>query len=127
VLVGDAFAFLDPVFSSGVFLALKSAEMAADATAEALANGDTRATAFADYGENLCGHIETMRKIVYAFYDRQFSFAKLIRKHPDLRPKLTDLLIGNVDGQDYTDLSKAIAELAELPEPLEYGRVAVGA
>ena len=30
-LVGDAFSFLDPVFSSGVFLALKSGEMAADA------------------------------------------------------------------------------------------------
>ena len=30
-LVGDAFAFLDPLFSTGVFLALKSGEMAADA------------------------------------------------------------------------------------------------
>ncbi len=127
VLVGDAFAFLDPVFSSGVFLAFKSAEMAADATHAALENDDTRASAFAAYGESLCGHIETMRKIVYAFYDRQFSFAKLIRQHPDLRPKLTDLLIGNVDGQDYSDLSKAIADLADLPEPLDYGRVPVEA
>ncbi len=127
VLVGDAFAFLDPVFSSGVFLALKSGEMAADATHAALAGEDASAGAFADYGEKLCGHIETMRKIVYAFYDEQFSFAKLIRQHPDLRPKLTDLLIGNVDGQDYTDLSNAIAELAELPEPLDYGRIAVQA
>jgi flavin-dependent dehydrogenase len=126
-LVGDAFAFLDPVFSSGVFLALKSGEMAADATHAALENDDTGAAAFAGYGESLCGHIETMRKIVYAFYDRQFSFAKLIRRHPDLRPKLTDLLIGNVDGMDYSDLSMAIADLADLPEPLDYGRVAVQA
>ena len=29
--MGDAFNFLDPVFSSGVFLALRSSEMAAEA------------------------------------------------------------------------------------------------
>jgi flavin-dependent dehydrogenase len=123
VLVGDAFAFLDPVFSSGVFLALKSGEMAADAAHDALENGDTSAAAFAHYGETLCGHIETMRRIVYAFYDKDFSFAKLVRKYPDLRPKLTDVLIGNIEGKDYTDLARAIAEFAELPEPLDYGRV----
>jgi flavin-dependent dehydrogenase len=123
VLVGDAFAFLDPVFSSGVFLALKSGEMAADAAHAALEKGDTSSSAFAHYGETLCGHIETMRRIVYAFYDKDFSFAKLIRKYPDLRPKLTDVLIGNVEGQDYTDLARAIADFAKLPEPLDYGRV----
>jgi flavin-dependent dehydrogenase len=123
LLVGDAFAFLDPVFSSGVFLALKSGEMAADAVAAALDQGDTSAAAFACYGEELCGHIETMRRIVYAFYDPEFSFAKLIRKHPDLRGRLTDVLIGNVDGKDYTELMRAISELADLPEPLAYGRV----
>jgi flavin-dependent dehydrogenase len=123
VLVGDAFAFLDPVFSSGVFLALKSGEMAADAAHAALEKGDTSAAAFAQYGEDLCGHIETMRRIVYAFYDKDFSFAKLIRKYPDLRPKLTDVLIGNIEGKDYTDLAQAIADFAELPEPLDYGRV----
>ena len=122
VLVGDAFSFLDPVFSSGVFLALKSGEMAADATHAALSNNDTSASAFTNYGEALCGHIETMRKIVYAFYDPDFSFGKLIRKHPDLRPKLTDLLIGNVENVDFTDLLAAMSEIADLPEPLEHGR-----
>jgi flavin-dependent dehydrogenase len=38
VLVGDAFAFLDPVFSSGVFLAMSGAELAAAAVDEALRN-----------------------------------------------------------------------------------------
>jgi flavin-dependent dehydrogenase len=127
ILVGDAFAFLDPVFSSGVFLALKSGEMAADAVDAALANGDTSASAFAGYGDVLCGHIETMRRVVYAFYDPDFSFAKLIRKYPDLRPRLTDVLIGNVEGQDYTDLAQAMADFAKLPEPLAYGRVATAA
>ena len=123
VLVGDAFAFLDPVFSSGVFLALKSGEMAADAAHAALATGDVSASAFADYGEQLCSHIEVMRKLVYAFYDKDFSFGKLIRKHPDLRAKLTDCLIGNIEGQDYSGLAAAMAEIAELPSDLDYGQI----
>jgi flavin-dependent dehydrogenase len=38
VLIGDAFAFIDPVFSSGVFLAMSSAERAADVVDSALRN-----------------------------------------------------------------------------------------
>ena len=41
----------------------------------------------------------------------------------ELRGRLTDVLIGNIDGKDYSDLMRAISELAELPEPLDYGRV----
>src|SRR5262249_41409311 len=40
VLIGDAFGFLDPLYSSGVLLALKSGELAADAIVEGLARGD---------------------------------------------------------------------------------------
>src|SRR5262245_38697191 len=50
-LVGDAFAFLDPLFSTGVFLALKSGEMAADTIHDALASGDVSAAHFESYYE----------------------------------------------------------------------------
>lgn len=123
VLVGDAFAFLDPVFSSGVFLALKSGEMAADAAHAALHTGNTSASAFAAYGERLCHIMEVMRQLVYAFYDPNFSFGKLIRRHPELRGKLTDCLIGNIENQDFTSLTAALSELAEIPEPLPYGGI----
>jgi flavin-dependent dehydrogenase len=124
LLVGDAFAFLDPVFSSGVFLALKSGEMAADAVDAALAKGSNSAAEFAEYGDKFCGMIEVMRKLVYAFYDENFSFGKLIRKYEDIRPMLTDCLIGDVDGKDYTPLAEAMSDFADLPEPLAHGRVA---
>ena len=39
VLIGDACGFLDPLYSSGVLLALKSGELAADAIVEGLATG----------------------------------------------------------------------------------------
>jgi flavin-dependent dehydrogenase len=41
VLVGDAFGFLDPLYSSGLMLALTSASMAADSVADALDANDT--------------------------------------------------------------------------------------
>jgi flavin-dependent dehydrogenase len=121
-LAGDAFAFLDPVFSSGVFLALKSGEMAADAVDAAL-NADTvSGSFFGEYGERLCQSIENMRSLVYAFYDPNFSFADMLRKYPEMRGKLTDCLIGDVDGKDYSDLFKCISEFAQIPEPLSHGR-----
>ena len=123
LLAGDAFAFLDPVFSSGVFLALKSGEMAADAVDAALTNGDFSAGQFSDYGEKLCQMIEVMRKLVYAFYDEDFSFGDLIRKYEDIRPMLTDCLIGDLDGKDYGPLAEAMSDFATLPEPLAHGRV----
>jgi flavin-dependent dehydrogenase len=122
VLVGDAFAFLDPVFSSGVFLALKSGEMAADAIDAALLTGDVSGARFAAYGEQLCRGIENMRKLVYSFYDPEFSFARVFKAHPNLRGKLTDCLIGDLFDKDFDDLFAAVGEFAELPEPLEHGR-----
>ena len=123
VLVGDAFAFLDPVFSSGVFLALKSGEMAADAVDAALEKGCAKAGNFAEYGETLCGAMEVMRKMVYAFYDKDFSFGRLIKGNMGLRPQLTDALIGDLIGKEYAELMGAMGELAELPEALAHGRV----
>ncbi len=123
VMAGDAFAFLDPVFSSGVFLALKSGEMVADAVGDALEQGDVSVEQFSSYGEKLCQMIEVMRKIVYAFYDEDFSFGELIKRHEQIRPMLTDCLIGDLDGKDYTPLAEAMSDLATLPEPLAHGRV----
>jgi flavin-dependent dehydrogenase len=120
VMAGDAFVFLDPVFSSGVFLALKSGEMVADAVDAALTDGDVTASRFDTYGSALCGHVETMRKIVYAFYDENFSFGKLVSAFPHLRGKLTDCLIGDTK-QDFTELFEAIGTIAKMPEPLDYG------
>jgi flavin-dependent dehydrogenase len=123
LLAGDAFAFLDPVFSSGVFLALKSGEMAADAVDAALADGDTSGARFAAYGEILCKGMENMRKLVYAFYDENFSFGKMIKAHPDQRARLTDCLIGDLFDLDFTELHAAMRNFAELPPELAYGRV----
>jgi flavin-dependent dehydrogenase len=121
ILAGDAFAFLDPVFSSGVFLALRSGEMAADAVDAALAAGDFTAEQFTPYGRELCKGIEAMRRLVYAFYDHQFSFRRFVNEYPDLHGDVTDCLIGNLS-RDFDPLFSAVAKFAKVPEPLAHGK-----
>jgi len=120
VLVGDAFGFLDPVFSSGVFLALHGGTLAADAVDAALASGDTTAESFAGYGKQLSSDIEKIRMLVHSFYDDNFSFGALVRKYPELRRDVTDCLIGNTS-RDFTELAAAIADFAEPPAPMDLG------
>ena len=122
VLAGDALGFLDPVFSSGVFLALKSGVMLADEIDRVIDSGKTIvSTSFENYGKRMQSSIETMRKIVYAFYDHDFSFGDLVKRGDHLKGALTDCLIGNVDDQDFRELFESMSDLADLPEPIEHG------
>lgn len=121
VLVGDAFGFLDPVFSSGLMLALKSGVLAADAIHEALAAGDTSAGRFSGYATAMNESIENMRKLVYAFYDPEVSFKTVTEKHPAVADDLTDCLSGDVN-KDFTRMFNAFSEFTKLPEALPYGR-----
>jgi flavin-dependent dehydrogenase len=120
LLVGDAFCFLDPVFSSGLMFALKSGIMAGDAVHDALAANDFAPARFTEYGQNLRQGIENMRKLIYAFYEPTFSFRELTDKYPDLAGDVTDCLSGDVN-KDFTRLFRAIAEFAPVPDPLPYG------
>ena len=121
VLAGDAFGFLDPVFSSGVFLALKSGVILADEIDLALNKGDLSAKSFDNYAKKMQSSLETMRKIVYAFYDKDFSFGDLAKRGDHLRAALTDCLIGNVDDNEFRELFDAMSDLADLPEPVRHG------
>jgi len=121
VLAGDAFAFLDPVFSSGVFLALQSGVLAADAVDAALAAGDVSAARFEAYGDEFRRGIEAMRRLVRAFYDTTFNFGTFLKAHPDMSTDLTDCLIGNVY-KDLEPLFEAVAGFASIPGPLPHGR-----
>jgi flavin-dependent dehydrogenase len=95
VLVGDAFGFLDPLYSSGVLLALKSGELAADAIAEGIAANDTSGAQLGKWGPGFNEGVDRMRRLVCEFYDG-FSFGEFVRHYPDLRNTITDLLIGDL-------------------------------
>jgi len=120
LLAGDAFAFLDPVFSSGVMLALKSGTLAGEEVHKAIVARDFSAGRFAEYGRFVREGVENMRKLVYAFYDPKFSFRKLTNKYPDAVGSVTDCLSGDVN-KDFSRLWRQIEEFAPLPESLPVG------
>jgi flavin-dependent dehydrogenase len=95
VLVGDAFGFLDPLYSSGVLLALKSGELAADAIVEGFAKGDTSAAQLGKWGPGFHEGMDRMRRLVCEYYDG-FSFGNFVRRYPTLQGTVTDILIGDL-------------------------------
>jgi flavin-dependent dehydrogenase len=115
VLVGDAFGFLDPLYSSGVLLALKSGSMAADAVAEGLAKGDTSAAQLGKWEGPFVRGMERMRRLVCEYYDG-FSFGRFVRRYPQFKGHLTDLLIGDLF-RDEVDEVWGPMELMRLPLP----------
>ena len=120
LLAGDAFCFLDPVFSSGLMFAMKSGILAAETIDTALNSGDLAPATFEDYARTLRVGIENMRKLVYAFYDPNFSFRQLTNKYPDAAGALTDCLSGDVD-KDFSSLWRQIEEFVPLPASLPVG------
>jgi flavin-dependent dehydrogenase len=101
VLVGDAFGFLDPLYSSGVLLALKSGELAAQAIVDGLDTGDLSGMQLGRWGAMFNEGVDRMRRLVCEYYDG-FSFGQFVRAYPELRGTITDLLIGDLftDGVD---------------------------
>lgn len=96
VTVGDAAGFIDPIYSTGVFLALKSGEMAADAICAGLDDNDLSPERLGSFTPELQQGMHAMSQLVFAFYTPHFSFGKFLRAHPDCRGQLVDLLMGNV-------------------------------
>jgi len=95
VLIGDAFGFLDPLYSSGVLLALRSGEMAADAIVEGFGKNDLSAAQLGKWGPAFNQGVDRMRRLVCEYYDG-FSFGQFVRNYPQLKGKVTDLLIGDL-------------------------------
>jgi flavin-dependent dehydrogenase len=95
VLAGDAYGFLDPLYSSGVLLALTSGQMAADAVSEGLKRGDTTRAQLGKWETDFARGMDRMRRLVCEFYDG-LSFGRFIRKNPHLKGYVTDVLIGDV-------------------------------
>jgi hypothetical protein len=113
VLVGDAFGFLDPLYSSGVLLALRSGEQAADAIVEGLAAGNTSAAQLGKWGPVFNEGVDRMRRLVCEYYDG-FSFGNMVKQYPHLQGTLTDLLIGDL----FTDrVDKVWTPLESLYDP----------
>jgi len=116
VIAGDAFGFLDPIYSTGVFLAMKSAELAADGILHGLEQNDLSAAQLGRHGPTYVAGLEAMRKLVYAYYHPSFSIARFLRDNPSHRTDVVNLLIGNVFRVPIDGVFDAMSDEIELPE-----------
>ena len=96
VLVGDAFGFLDPLYSSGVLLALQVRRAGRRRDRRGTGKGDTSAPRSSASGAPAFNEgVDRMRRLVCEYYDG-FSFGAFVRQYPELRGTVTDLLIGDL-------------------------------
>lgn len=99
VLAGDAFGFLDPLYSSGLLLAMTAGCMVADTVAEGLDKGDTSEAQLRKWEKPFLKGMNRIRRLVCEFYDG-LSFGKFVKKYPHLKGTVTDVLIGDVFKDD---------------------------
>jgi flavin-dependent dehydrogenase len=72
ILAGDAGSFLDPVFSTGVSIAMESGIEAAAELHRALARNDFSAASFAAFSRRQRKRFQTFRRFVVGFYTPHF-------------------------------------------------------
>ncbi len=97
--IGDAACFLDPVFSSGVSLAMLGAEAAVDLLAPALARGEEAdAALMAPWSEHMRVAYESFEQLIRRFYHTRMVSHLFFAAEPDpaLRRGLISVLAGDV-------------------------------
>ena len=114
-LLGNAGEFLDPVFSSGVTIAFKSASLASDCLQRVFA-GET-VDWEADYGRPLRAGVDTFRCFVEAWYAG--GFQKIIfhpHQAPEIRRMICSILAGYAwdTGNPYVAEHRRLLVLEEL-------------
>jgi len=98
LLAGDAAGFIDPVFSSGVFLAIMSAEKAADALDEILSDESKKRRLFKDYSRRVNYVMDVYLTFVTSWYRRSKEFTEVFLNPTEtlqLAPAVNAVLAGN--------------------------------
>lgn len=97
---GDAAGFIDPVFSSGVFLAIMGAESAANAIDSVLARPASRERAFAAHSRRLNSVMKLYLRFVRAWYRQEFIETVLApREMFGIVPAVNAVLAGNTGAE----------------------------
>jgi len=120
ILVGDAGVFIDPIYSFGVYLALKSGRMAAERIDQAFKTGDFSAATFRPYDEAIQRECDVVYKQIYAWYrfigdeKRVERLVPLMIRFTSIRRNFTMLFSGMYDQLD----PDRVAFVQMLKEPL---------
>jgi flavin-dependent dehydrogenase len=105
ILAGDAGSFLDPVFSTGVSIAMESGIEAADELHRALARNDFSESNFTGFSRRQRKRFETFRRFVVGFYTPQFRDVFFSPEPPTLIFRsVATMLAGKWDASLWTRL-----------------------
>lgn len=97
LLAGDAAGFIDPIFSSGVFLAVFSGELAADALHEVLDHPGRARKLFPRYERKVNRAMDVYLRFVDAWYTKEFiEIFSSPRDLFNLPPAVNAVLGGNI-------------------------------
>jgi 1H-pyrrole-2-carbonyl-[peptidyl-carrier protein] chlorinase len=94
MLVGDAARFVDPIFSSGVSVAMRSGQFAWQALEKSLTGGDELA-AFEEYNEIVDRGVQIWYEWITLYYRLQALFTRFSSK-PEYKADIQQLLQGEV-------------------------------
>jgi 2-polyprenyl-6-methoxyphenol hydroxylase-like FAD-dependent oxidoreductase len=72
VAVGDAVTFVDPIFSTGVYVAMQSAELASQIVVEAIRRRDFRASRFEAYRRRVATGTDLFFRFIDRYYEPAF-------------------------------------------------------
>ena len=115
-LLGNAAEFLDPVFSSGVTIAMRSASMAAAVLHRQL--GGERVDWDEEFSRPLLRGVDTFRAYVEAWYDGRFQDIVFCPDPPaKFRAMICSVLAGyawDTDNPFVTDAGRRLAQVAQL-------------
>ncbi|GIV76511.1 MAG: FAD-binding protein [Litorilinea sp.] len=109
LLVGDAARFVDPIFSSGVSVALFSAKFAAERIAHAFALGDFGEHVFLPYEEKLRAGVEIWYEFIRLYYKLLPLFTHFVQS-PQYRREIERLLQGLVFDRKEARVLQAMRE-----------------
>jgi len=115
MLLGDAARFVDPIFSSGVSIALSSARFAAPVIAGALDADSFDASDLEPYAEAMRRGTRTWHRFISVYYRLQVVFTWFLR-HPEHRLDVLRLLQGDVYDEVDPPVLDAMEQLADAVE-----------
>jgi flavin-dependent dehydrogenase len=97
LLVGDAAAFIDPLFSTGVLMAMMGGKLAAETIDAAFAAGDFSAARFAPYQQKAVAGADKFKRLVHEFYGERLRKLLLASAaNPTMCAVITSMLAGDV-------------------------------
>jgi FADH2 O2-dependent halogenase len=118
MMVGDSARFVDPIFSSGISVALYSAKFAAEQIQQAFESGDFSAAALQPYEDTLRRGVEVWYEFIRLYYKLLPLFTHFIQS-PKHRLGVMRLLQGEVFDREEVPVLKAMREYIKAVEESE--------